>query len=634
VLRYERILTTGRHEREVGDSISARPTYLITQQVEELEVCQATWASDIHETQITQKREYRDFIIQLYQEYQARVAQTQQGNLPNGVNHSKPSDIIDGKEIVSATINRMKTNTKQNVSSESEEQHQGDTDSQDQATEGSSLSRSRRRSSSSSLLKHASENLENREDGDKKASPSLNLPDPSLQRMVKSIEQMGFPKEQAECALGMTNSNVEQAIVLLLEQPEKVEAALALAASERTVQKSTSSRAGGKRLSVNKPTRPSAQGHYRSESGTPSSPRQTTFQRSVTTPASISDTLNKNARSWSPITFLQQQKQAMENTNVSSVRRLGGWLGKAMENLGLEDNGNPYATSSSHMHTSQLVESFTITLGTAQTRATHNLRLLVTDENSEIFCPDIQDTGRELAYRAQNANNLYSDQLSAIVVLVDIKEVQIEQSTLNDKPFNRGWTRYRNGQGSNQALFSRCHQSTEFHFPDIDSQLQTIENEYVDNQRTVDEGDFFITRHSNLPLTQIVFHLVIDGDAISRVELTSRHPILSGLRNILRFTTRYEIGSLSLPLLLLPNYFLEQPEQYFFSTILGAKPSQGSTWLYKRGEVVMKCVKGFLIESSRLGKAGPIERCFNFLLPKNTQIFSTHSGASVGDSDT
>jgi Uncharacterised conserved protein (DUF2362) len=63
-----------------------------------------------------------------------------------------------------------------------------------------------------------------------------------------------------------------------------------------------------------------------------------------------------------------------------------------------------------------------------------------------------------------------------------------------------------------KALFSRCHQSTEFHFPDIDSQLQTIENDYVDNQKTVDEGDFFITRHSNLPLTQIVFHLVIDGD--------------------------------------------------------------------------------------------------------------------------
>jgi hypothetical protein len=168
---YKNILIAGRHEREVGDSISARPTYLITQQVEELEVCQATWASDIHETQITQKREYREFIIQLYQEYQARVAQSQQGSLQNGVNHSKPSDIMDGKEIVSATINRMKTNTKPPVSSESENQHQCDTDSQDQATEGSSLSRSRRGSSSSSLLKYASENLENREDRDKKASP-------------------------------------------------------------------------------------------------------------------------------------------------------------------------------------------------------------------------------------------------------------------------------------------------------------------------------------------------------------------------------------------------------------------------------------------------------------------------------
>lgn len=110
-----------------------------------------------------------------------------------------------------------------------------------------------------------------------------------------------------------------------------------------------------------------------------------------------------------------------------------------------------YPGSASQMHTSQLVESFTITLGTAQTRATHNLRLLVTDENTEIFCPDAQDTGRELAYRAQNANNLYSNQLSAMVVLVDIKEVLIEQSASADKPFNRGWTRYRNGRGSNQG---------------------------------------------------------------------------------------------------------------------------------------------------------------------------------------
>jgi hypothetical protein len=166
------------------------------------------------------------------------------------------------------------------------------------------------------------------------------LPDPSLQRMVKNIEQMGFPKEQAECALGMTNCNLEQAIVLLLEQPDKVQAALTAAAAERVVvQQSTSNRTGSKRLSVNKSTRPNSQGHHRSESGNASSPRQSTFQRSGTTPGSIGDPLNKNARSWSPITFLQQQKQAMENTNVSSVRKLGGWLGKAMENLGIEDNG-------------------------------------------------------------------------------------------------------------------------------------------------------------------------------------------------------------------------------------------------------------------------------------------------------
>jgi hypothetical protein len=41
-------------------------------------------------------------------------------------------------------------------------------------------------------------------------------------------------------------------------------------------------------------------------------------------------------KSWNPISFFQQQKQALENTNLSSVRKLGGWLGKAMENLGIE----------------------------------------------------------------------------------------------------------------------------------------------------------------------------------------------------------------------------------------------------------------------------------------------------------
>ena len=63
-------------------------------------------------------------------------------------------------------------------------------------------------------------------------------------------------------------------------------------------------------------------------------------------------------------------------------------------------------------------------------------------------------------------------------------------------------------------FFQRCKESTEFHFDDIDYQLKVIEDDFVRSAPgdaiPIREGDFFITRHSNLPLVHIVFHLVID----------------------------------------------------------------------------------------------------------------------------
>lgn len=65
----------------------------------------------------------------------------------------------------------------------------------------------------------------------------------------------------------------------------------------------------------------------------------------------------------------------------------------------------------------------------------------------------------------------------------------------------------------------------------------------------------------------------------------------------MRITTRYDISSLSIPLLLLPDKFLEQPEQYFSTAFLD-QPQHHFAWLQKRGEVAMKCVRGFLYEHS------------------------------------
>lgn len=44
-------------------------------------------------------------------------------------------------------------------------------------------------------------------------------------------------------------------------------------------------------------------------------------------------------KAWSPLPFLQQQKNALLTNNSNpSVKKFGGWLNKAIENLGLDDD--------------------------------------------------------------------------------------------------------------------------------------------------------------------------------------------------------------------------------------------------------------------------------------------------------
>lgn len=96
-----------------------------------------------------------------------------------------------------------------------------------------------------------------------------------------------------------------------------------------------------------------------------------------------------------------------------------------------------------------------------------------------------------------------------------------------------------------------------------------------------------------------------------------------GLRHILKMTAQFDISSLSIPLLLLPDRF----------SLLDKRPQQDINWLQKRGEVVMKCIKGFLIENSRSGKnEGGLDRAessigsggmrnIEFLLPSQPDVY-------------
>lgn len=573
-----------------------------TRQVEEMQLFQATWQSDILQTQQTQRQEYREFVIELYREYQSRLS-----SLPDDKQQDDTLAMskLDGKEIVATAANRVRQFDPPTI-------HNGSLKS----VESNPIINRKRTSSLASSLGSiqsplAQNDLVRTPSQPESIESSTSTHSIEFQKTVKNIQEMGFAKEQAETALVLSNQNMEAAIGLLLENPTKVDAFLAEQKLHQVKPSTNSSTPYRRSHSLSQVPRPNI---IASPPSSLRNDRRHSLQRFSTTPTFLNITTSKlPTKSWNPISFLQQQKQNMENTNLSSMKKLGGWLGKAMENLGIEHDDERIQQS----NVPQLVESFTIMMGTTQIKSSHNLRLLVIDESTEIFHP-FYDPPREMAYRAETATKLYTSHLSAAIVLVDLN----------------GWKQYKSGKKSNKALFERCQQSTEFHFSDIESQITLIEQDFEERGGIV-EGSCFVTKHSNLPSTQVVFHLFIDSTgkhtiihyyyftntikAVTTTDLSNRHALIIGLRNILKMTTQFDISSISIPLLLLPDRFNEKHD---------------SIWLQKRGEVVMKCIKGFLIENSRSGKrvqnegldraesmGGGGMRNIEFLLPKKPDVY-------------
>lgn len=187
--------------------------------------------------------------------------------------------------------------------------------------------------------------------------------------------------------------------------------------------------------------------------------------------------------------------------------------------------------SSMFISNSRLEESFTIHLG-SQFKNSHNVRILcadITDLCSPLFSEDTDELcGLNIAL------GLYSSSLCGAVVLT-------EPSTANKLRANR-------------KIVRNANLSTEFHFEQIDDQLKRIQEhlkQLNDNQDSalLKPGDFFITKHSNLAQSHVIFHLITD-EISSSSEINSRHPVILGLRNILKVASRYDISTLTIPALL------------------------------------------------------------------------------------
>ena len=233
----------------------------------------------------------------------------------------------------------------------------------------------------------------------------------------------------------------------------------------------------------------------------------------------------------------------------------------------------------------QMEESFTIYLG-SQLKSMHNIRILSADINDLCGHPMVNENN-ELMINGNIQLGLYSSSLCGIVVLVPPGTSQVS---------------------ANKKIIRNANMSTEFHFDQIDVQLETIQNDLktINDSTRLKPGDFFITKHSNLAQAHLIFHLVYDD---STAEMNSRHPCILGLRNILKVASRYDCHQLTIPALLKHQMSEEMT----------------LNWCIRRAELVLKCTKGFMIESSSW--SGSELSTLQLLLPHDIsdELFTTIS---------
>ncbi|CAG8466690.1 15619_t:CDS:10, partial [Funneliformis mosseae] len=550
-----------KHHKEIDEivfSYNNGLNKLVEKHREDVEYKQATLASELEDIKRTQKNEYCEFVVKLYEAHQRWIAEHQSASDPNWTFR------LDGKDIVSEVISSLKKSRK-DLSKQilrfnkghGARSHHGSVSSLSEVLSPVMPS------PPSPMFSPVSSSFSG--NGDDKIMTYFNHDDnPASMKMINEIQEMGFNYDQAKVALEMVNWSMEQAVALLCEQLERVDAQIANNTS----------------LPPRRTSIPFASSPLKENPSSIGKSRNKSLRR-----PKLAILTKPEKKNWSPMSFFNQ-KQQMVTAPSTPVKRFSGWLSRKV----MDDDVNGDEPNLHLADNTQLMESFTISLGN-QVKSTHNLRLLVSDMD-DLF-KSSNDTAKDMAYRAQTAANLYSQNLTAIVLIL----------TPGD------WANYKLGKSANKAFFLRCRESTEFHFKDVESQLEAIERDF--GRSEVQEGDFFITKHSNLPLVHVVFHLVIEFESITKSELTHKSRVMDGLRNILRTVDRFDIASMSLPFLLLPSKI--DP----FSD-----PTLDENILYKRGELVLKCIRGFMIQNSRLPKRVSNEqeqeaKTVSFLLSNN-----------------
>ncbi|PRP88085.1 hypothetical protein PROFUN_04176 [Planoprotostelium fungivorum] len=165
-------------------------------------------------------------------------------------------------------------------------------------------------------------------------------------------------------------------------------------------------------------------------------------------------------------------------------------------------------------------------------------------------------------------SSVYGQSLSAIILLVD-RELQYK--TKNGREFIR-----------------LVNATTDFHFSSFDEQLSTALKALPNGKKNLVEGDYFVTRHSNLGGINVVFHLITETkkNFVDLPPLVPEEGLLRSLSSIFSLSMRYDIEVLLMPFLLLEPQTLHEEQMITPESII-----------FERAQVVLKLFATMLEEN-------------------------------------
>ncbi|KAI9203883.1 uncharacterized protein BJ171DRAFT_508553 [Polychytrium aggregatum] len=625
-----------RHSREIGSTEHTRREIglaeMLSRHNEELDIFRATIASEIEELHKSQRQEYQDFVVKVYEEMQHRLndgadkgKKLQQSEAiatlapEPGAKADRPASALDPSEVITTAIKKLERHPSMEIMKLEGDEQRSQMIAQKAAVQPGP----------------AAEETDSSPQAPISPPPKPEPPvDPRLEKKISELSEMGFSKEESSAALEITGQDLERSIVLLLENPGVVQQHLAqrqtrtpqLARSTPNLQQSAAGRPSTtaalsreSKDSVSTPPLPARGGVKKSPSTFLGRVLSNSGGSSVGSPVQTPpESPSLARRPFNPVAFLKEQQQKLQQSSAgaaatSGLKHVSSIFGKAFEalneSLGLDDvDGSEKQRSASVNSPSgdtsnDSGESFTVHFG-QRVRTIYNLRLQVSRISAQ-FSRKLEPE-QQVACLTQTTTSLYSDDLSAAIVLLTPQQ----------------FATYASGNSANKELIRKCQRSTEFHFNEIDIQLKEIERRLPQDERgqpLLEEGDFFITKHSNLPLIHVVFHLII-GDESLRGEMSPRSPILEGYRNILRTCHRCEIYNVSVPLLLVPDFDSDPPACVASEALV-----------QRRGEYVMKATKGSMMEHTRSttavgGSSGNGTAGSSFTAKPRTIIFSVPRG--------